>query len=801
MFLKGYSLSNLKKDIPAGIIVALVSIPISMGYAQVAGLPAVYGLYGSVLPILLYGLFTSSPRFVFGVDAAPAALCGGMLYQMGIAFGSQGAVRMVPVITLMTAGWLFVFRIFHAGKLVKFISSPVMGGFISGICAEIILMQVPKLYGGDPGRGELPELIRHIIEEAGKFGGLSFALGIGTIAVIMVCRKAVPKIPMSVVMMGVGALMTIVFHVDQHGVKMLPAVASGLPPVVLPDLKLVSGHLMKMLVSTLSIALVIVAETLLATNNYGMRYDDPIDNDREILAYGIAMLGAAATGCCPVNGSVSRTGIADQFGVKSQMMSIAASVTMVLVLLFATGFIAYLPVPVLTAIVISALLSSMEFELAMKLQKVDKVEAAIFWASFLAVLLFGTVNGVIAGVLLSFLNVIIRESAPPREFLGCIPGQKGFYPCGRMRGARPIQGVLIYHFRAPLFFANADRMQTDIEEALTENTRVVILDADGIGSIDVTAAERLLNMYRKLKRRGIHFYMTEHAGSVNDQLRAFGAEEMIKEGAVRPFIQMALRAEGIYPPYTLEEDGTEQQPALHAPGRVIAEYEWAYGQDADEEMTQFAEKLASSFAGGQEVDPEWIRQQEQKFFGFNFSQMDEEKLLDLLEMQLALLVKKGSISDARMKRMEEVISTHHAQLDERIAGMDPDALKQMAEHRLQRELWFKKRYPQAYQKFMEERSHHRRVLAKMHPEMAEQIQAMRERFQNGNPGGETPVHMHEQVSWEELIRPVIHLLRLRERRSPFVGGKGWPGKEEDENAGTRHDADRKEDREDVSEGH
>ena len=181
--------------------------------------------------------------------------------------------------------------------------------------------------------------------------------------------------------------------------------------------------------------------------------------------------------------------------------------------------------------------------------------------------------------------------------------------------------------------------------------------------------------------------------------------------------------------------------------------------------------------------------------------MDEEKLLDLLEMQLALLVKKGSISDARMKRMEEVISTHHAQLDERIAGMDPDALKQMAEHRLQRELWFKKRYPQAYQKFMEERSHHRRVLAKMHPEMAEQIQAMRERFQNGNPGGETPVHMHEQVSWEELIRPVIHLLRLRERRSPFVGGKGWPGKEEDENAGTRHDADRKEDREDVSEGH
>lgn len=773
MFLKNYPLSNLKKDIPAGIIVALVSIPISMGYAQVAGLPAVYGLYGSVLPILLYGLFTSSPRFVFGVDAAPAALCGGMLYDLGIAYGSQAAVRMVPVITLLTAGWLLVFRLFHAGKLVKFISSPVMGGFISGICAEIILMQVPKLFGGDPGRGELPELVSHIAEEAHSFNALAFGLGVGTIVIIMACRKLIPKIPMSVVMMAAGALMTTCFHVNQHGVRMLPAVSEGLPALAIPDVRLMSGHVMSMLVSTLSIALVIVAETLLATSNYAMRYDDPVDNDREILAYAIATLGAAASGCCPVNGSVSRTGIADQFGVKSQMMSIAASLTMVLVLLFATGFIAYLPVPVLTGIVISALLSSMEFDLAAKLRKVDKIEAAIFWASFFAVLLFGTVDGVLAGVLLSFLNVIIRESAPPREFLGCIPGQKGFYPVGRMRGARPIQGVIIYHFRAPLFFANAERMQLDIEDALQEDTKVVILDADGIGSIDVTAAERLLNMYRKLKRRGIHFYMTEHAGSVNDQLRAFGAEEMFKEGAIRPFVQTALRAEGMFPPYPLlqAEDG-EDQHAVHAPGRVIAEYEWAYGEDADEEMTKFAEKLASSFASGQEVDTQWIRQQEQKYFGINFSQMDEEKLLDLLEMQLALLAKKGAISEDRMKRMEEVISRHHAAVDERFADMDPEAFRQMARRRVQRERWFKKHYPQAWQTFMEERRYHREVLRTLHPEMADQIQAMREKFQNQGAASDAG----HGNSWEDWIRPVSHLLKIREH-GKFFAGKDDPARD------------------------
>ncbi len=782
MFLKNYPVSNLKKDIPAGIIVALVSIPISMGYAQVAGLPPVYGLYGSVLPILLYGLITSSPRFVFGVDAAPAALCGGVIYQLGIASGSRAAVQMIVVITLMTAGWLFIFRLFHAGKLVKFISSPVMGGFISGICAEIVLIQVPKLYGGTPGRGELLELLHHIIEEAHDFQGLSFALGIGTIAVILICRKFIPKIPMSVVMMGVGALLTLFFHVDQLGVKTLPQVAGGLPTLIIPQLGLVSGHFMKLLLSTLSIAVVIVAETLLATNNYGMRYDDPIDNDREILAYAVAMLCGAAVGSCPTNGSVSRTGIADQFGVKSQMMSVAASATMVVVLMFATGFIAYLPVPVLTGIVISALISSMEFDLASKLRKVDKVEATIFWASFFAVLLLGTVNGVIAGVLLSFLNVIIRESAPPREFLGCIPGQKGFYPCGRMRGARPIQGVLIYHFRAPLFFANAERMQHDIEKAIKPDTKIVILDADGIGSIDVTAAERLLTMYRKLKRMGIHFYMTEHAGSVNDQLRAFGAEEMFHEGAIRPFMQTALQAEGMLPPYPLvtEEDAEKvevlddeaNQITLHAPGRVIAEYEWAYGQDADEEMTKFAERLVSEFADGQDVDTEWLRQQEQKFFGFNFSNMDEEKLLDLLEMQIALLVRKGGISDERMQRLSDSIARQHAALDERFAEMDPSALRQMAEWRMHRERNFRRKYPQAYQRFMDERAYHRALLEQRHPQLAEQLKEIRERFQKTAVGttDERPKLPGANV-WEDFVKSISSFSSLLKHEEPGRDGQ------------------------------
>ncbi|MFR1256116.1 MAG: SulP family inorganic anion transporter, partial [Eubacterium sp.] len=154
--------NTIGKDVLAGLILMAVSIPISMGYAQIAGLPAVYGLYGSVFPILLFAVFSSSPQFIFGVDAAPAALVGAALVNLDIQSESAQAMKVVPVITFMVAVWLLAFYIMKAGKLVSFISAPVMGGFITGICTTIILMQAPKLMGGTAGTGEFPELASHI---------------------------------------------------------------------------------------------------------------------------------------------------------------------------------------------------------------------------------------------------------------------------------------------------------------------------------------------------------------------------------------------------------------------------------------------------------------------------------------------------------------------------------------------------------------------------------------------------------------------------------------------------------------
>ena len=164
--LQGYDRQQLGPDLFSGVLIALLSIPISMGYAQLAGLPPVYGLYGSLIPILLFAMLSTTREFIFGVDAAPAAMIGAVLASLGAAPGGAEAMRIVPVLTLYVALWLAVFALVRADKAVDYISEPVMGGFISGVCCEIILMQVPKLLGSGTGTGELFELLEHIFDAA-----------------------------------------------------------------------------------------------------------------------------------------------------------------------------------------------------------------------------------------------------------------------------------------------------------------------------------------------------------------------------------------------------------------------------------------------------------------------------------------------------------------------------------------------------------------------------------------------------------------------------------------------------------
>lgn len=720
MHLKNISFKTAKNDIIAGIIVALVSIPISMGYAQIAGLPAAYGLYGSLIPVLVYALTTSSPQFVFGVDATPAVLVGGTLATLGITTGSDEAMRLVPVITLVVAAWLLIFSLIKAGRIVNYISTPVMGGFISGIGITIILMQVPKLFGGAAGTGELIALLLHIADQLQYFNVLSAVLGFGTVIIILVCKKYMPKFPMSVMLMALGAMATAFLHIDRYGVRLLPHVDADFPKIVIPDITLLRNNTSDIIILGLTCALVIMAQTLLATNNYANRYGYKVDNNREVLAYSLANVASAVSGSCPLNGSVSRTGIADQFGCKSQLMSVTAAVTMLVVVLFATPLLEYLPVPILTGIVVAALIGIVEYKLAGKLRKVNRAEFFIFLAAMFGVLLFGTIYGVIIGVILSFIAVIIRAVVPPRSFLGCIPGHEGFYNLNRNKNALEIEHTLLYRFSGNLFFANVSTFLQDIENAIKDDTKVVIVDASGIGSIDITAADRLVSFNKLLKDKGIHFYITEHVDNVNDQLRKLGAGCLVEEGVTRRTISLALRDAGVDRPYPLV--GTPEQTEVHKDfiedNERLAEIEWAFGEDASEWLDKFAVQMTDDITHMEEnsehlTDNVLIEAESKNAWG-RIGLFDEDELLERVEMHLSELAQNNSNAEELEERIEE----RRLRLEAKIAKLNPDALTHLRQHRKEVMLHFKENNPEAYKHMMERRMEHISKLEKEKPELA-----------------------------------------------------------------------------------
>lgn len=742
------SAGELFKDLFGGIIVALVSIPISMGYAQIAGLPMQCGLYGSVLPILLFGLLTSSRDFVFGVDAAPAALVGTTIAALDIQSGSDEAMRIVPLIALFVSGWLLLFFIFRAGRIVRYISEPVMGGFVSGICCTIILMQVPKLFGGSAGIGEAPELIKHIIRELPSFNGWSMLMGIAVIVIIVLFRHILPKLPMSAVIMAVGVILGACLPLGDLGVKLLPSVEAGFPAPKLPAVSFDLDEISELLFDSLSIAAVILSESLLASKSYAAKDGYALSPDREILSYSAANLAAALSGCCPVNGSVSRTGIVRQFGVRSQWMSVFASGAMLLVLLFAAPLIGLLPVPVLTAIVISALSGACEFGLAKRLFKTSKQEFLIFMAAFAGVLIFGTVYGVIIGIVLSFFAVIVRAVTPPRSFMGVIPGKEGFYDLKRSREARPLRRAVIYRFGGNIFFANTEVIRKDIAAAVTEDTSCIIINASAVSSIDTAAAEELLRLYRYYRERNIRFYITEHIGAVNDSLRRFGADELIKHGAVRMTTALALRDADIPRPYELAgedaagsasagEAGTEGDGVF---GGLQAELEWALGDSAEDFKHELTEEIYQSLKNDHELSAVTVEKISSLTRWGRLNMFDEDELLDRLETRL---LARAIRHPDQAERIVSALEERRRIIESRMPDMDPRILRRIRTHRLERADRLRENDPEGFRKRREQRLSYLAILDKTNPELAARYRAVYKDVlslyeeQNGNDDKET----------------------------------------------------------------
>ena len=557
-------------------------------------------------------------------------------------------------------------------------------------------MQLPKLLGGSAGTGEFFELAEHIAETMHNINIPSVILGVLALIILSVSKKIVPKFPMAVVLMGVGAVMTYFLPIREYGIKTLDKVNTGLPQWTLPDFSVLP--LRDVIIVSLSVSVVILAETLLAENNFAQKNGYRINDNQEILAFSMGNLAAAFTGCCPINGSVSRTAMGEQYQGKTQLMGIVAGISMMLLLLFGTNFIGYLPVPILTAIVISALAGATEFELAFRLWKVSRTECMIFVGAFMGVLFLGTINGVLIGIILSFSEMIIRTSKPARCFLGIQPGHRHFRDLQESSQIHAIEGVIIYRFSSNLFFANVQILQRDIEDNIKDDTKAVIIDASAIGSIDITAADRLAILYKNLKEKEIKFYITEHIADLNEQMRKLGIGYLVEAGCARRTIHIALKDMEINRPYPLEGgiDNDEISVSKKRADNRVQEFVWAFGRHAEEEIEkQIANQIKQLKNENGDV--------EKLLHGLwtHMEELDQDEWLEHLEEHLKEIV---NISGKDEQTLAAKLEEHRTEVYERIASQHPELAKRFKERRHILDEHLKERRPEVYELVMKLRS-------------------------------------------------------------------------------------------------
>ena len=334
-------------------------------------------------------------------------------------------------------------------------------------------------------------------------------------------------------------------------------------------------------------------------------------------------------------------------------------------------------------------------------------------------LLLGTIYGVIIGVALSMITFIIRQSKPAVDFLGIVPGKEGFYSLTR-RGAAalPIQHVIIYRFSGPLFYANISQFVNDVEVSLLSDTKVFIADSSGITSVDANAAEELALLHKNLEARGVRFYLAGHVSAVNDQLRTFGALSLIRSHSVRLYIKEALLDSGITPPYQTDS-AKEARPY----STQMAEFEWAYGSEAEKMMGIIAKKIAAEIVQDIEkngtFDMEKVISLERRYSRGYWDAADEDEFLDILEIQIEMLREEGKLDNR--PEIDTKITARHALLEGQILEHNADFIKSLVNRRRERNLRVKEEHPYAFQKLEIQQELFLEELAEKDPALAKKL--------------------------------------------------------------------------------
>ncbi len=529
---RGYQREWLPKDLMAGLVLTALLVPQGMAYAELAGLPAVTGLYTSILCLLGYAVFGPSRILVLGPDSSLGPMIAATILPLVLADGDPAtAIALASMLGLLVGAFMVLAGIAKLGLVADLLSKPTQLGYMNGLALTIIVGQLPKLFGfsveADGFIGELVGFVRGLVNGE----TLPAALGVGclSLALILVLQRWFRKIPAVLIAVLASIAVSVVFDLASRGVSLVGILPQGFPPLTVPTVTW--AQLPLLVAGALGIALVALTDTISTASAFANRAGQEVKANQEMVGIGAANLAAGLFQGFPVSTSSSRTAVAQQSGARSQLTGVVGAVTITIMLLAVPGLLRNLPNPTLAAVVIAAALSLADIAATRRLWRQRRTESVISTAAFFGVVLFGVLPGIAVAIALSVLNVFRRAWWPYQARLGQVDGLSGLHDLTRHPSARELDGLIVYRFDAPLFFANARTLREQVRQMASAQPppRWIVLAAEPITDIDTTAADVLLQLDAELAEQGIQLVVAELKGPVHARLGQYGLGRTIPE--------------------------------------------------------------------------------------------------------------------------------------------------------------------------------------------------------------------------------------------------------------------------------
>jgi high affinity sulfate transporter 1 len=540
--LRTYERAWLPRDLVAAIVLSALLVPQGMAYAELAGLPAITGLYTTVVCLLAYAAFGPSPYLVLGPDSSLGPIIAAII--LPLAAGSpEAAVGLAGMLALLVGAIAIGAGVARLGFISDLLSQPVRLGYMAGLAATIVASQLPDLFGFDIDGGNLIEDVRDFIAGLDQTNTAALGIGVLALAIIVGLRRVRPRVPGILVAVIVTMALSALLDLAARGVGVVGVLPQGfpspsLPAVDLADLPLLVG-------GAVGITLVAIGDTVSVSAGFAAKRGADIDTDQEIVAIGSANVAAGFFSGFPVSTSSSRTAVADQAGAKSQLTGLFAALLVLAMLVLAPGLVQWLPVPVLAAVIIVAGASLLDVPALRRLWVVRRSDFAIAALCFLGVALVGVLEGIVVAVLVSVASIFMRAWRPYWAVLGEPDDVAGFHDVSRYPDAERVPGLVILRWDAPLFFANSNLFRDAVRHvvATTEpRPRWVIVAAEPITDIDTTAADMLVKLDEELNADGRHLVFAELKDPVREKLERYSIYETIDPAHFFPTIRKAVQA-------------------------------------------------------------------------------------------------------------------------------------------------------------------------------------------------------------------------------------------------------------------